>query len=152
MSTIREVLPDEVEMFAVIFAEEFWKEGGFTGEFNLKWFANRYSDAIESGERFMIGLFNDANQPIAVIGGSKAVCIFTGHFQIIENFFYALPEARGHGAIRLMAAFEAKARSMGADRVWMIHLAHLEPERMKKWYERIGYKLKEHLYEKELKP
>jgi GNAT superfamily N-acetyltransferase len=144
---IRLVAPVDVPRLVPL-GELFFGEARQGGKWNPAHFMKAWVDGISGGYFFCL-VQEEAGKIIAAFGGVITPCTNTGELIAAETFYYALPEARGR-AIGLFKAFEEEAKRRGAKRVWMIHLEHLNGERMAKWYQRKGYSLKERLYMKEL--
>jgi GNAT superfamily N-acetyltransferase len=66
-----------------------------------------------------------------------------------EAFWYVDEKYRGKG-LSLLLHLQKYAKAQGAERMMMIHLSNSMPEKLKKLYERLGYKEIETIYMKEL--
>lgn len=65
--------------------------------------------------------------------------------------FWVEPEYRGTPlALKLISAFEKKAKELGACRIIMVALNSITPDRTCKFYSKLGYKLVELNYIKEI--
>lgn len=124
----------------------FWKEAGFLGDLHEERFVRAIASGISGGYRLVL-VMEEGENLVATLGAVLAECDYTGDLLAIENFYYALPQARGH-AKAMMREFERLSKERGAKRIWMVHLASLSPERMARWYERLGYRPREIAYEK----
>lgn len=145
--TIRLLQPNEVPNLVPL-GELFFAEARQGGKWNPQHFVVSWTRGIQSGLFYCVVL-EEGDRLIGAFGGVVSACTNTGDLIAAETFYYALPEARGK-ALGLFSAFEEEARRRGVKRIWMIHLEHLNPERMARWYERKGYSLKERLYMKDL--
>jgi len=67
----------------------------------------------------------------------------------VETFWFVPPEYSGIGSI-LVKAYEDAAKQLGCTKVAMVHLADSYPEKLKSYYKKIGYRLLESHYIKEI--
>lgn len=66
----------------------------------------------------------------------------------MEFFWFVEPAERGSIGLRLLDALEQEARSRGAVRVLMAHLASEQTSKFARLYERRGFQLKEQIFVK----
>jgi GNAT superfamily N-acetyltransferase len=64
-----------------------------------------------------------------------------------EIFWYVRKGYRGRYGIDLIEEYEQWAKQKGCKRIRMIHLVDLMPDKLKRFYERRGYKEIETVYE-----
>ena len=124
----------------------FYEEFALPGTFNNDAFVRRMMQVIEdSGVIF--GCFKTENGEEVLQGEFAAVpceCPFTGDMMAVEMFWYMLPRHRGgSGAVRLLQAYHEWVVECGFARCAMIHLLHkvpgIQPEKLQKLYEQMGY-------------
>lgn len=127
---------------------QFYAEGKLPGRFVPEVFARKWTEFIEMGIGFIIGLF-EGQKLEGCFGAIVAEDVNDGALTANEMFWFVQPESRGQG-LRLFNAYETEARSRGAKRCSMIHLLGLQPDALSKLYERRGYRAVETAYHKEL--
>ena len=142
---------DEAHKMAEI-GEMFFRESHQPGVLNMGHFVATWMRGISNGDHFVLALDDEASgRLLAILGATIAVCPNTGDIIAAENFFYALPEAKGR-TLGMIAEFEKEAKSRGVKRVWMMHLHEIDEdgkaERIGRWYERRGYQRRETCYMK----
>ena len=115
----------------------FYKEGGLPGEFKEDVFVAKWTTLIENGLGFMLGL-EENGHPDGALGAIVYRDINNDDLTVSEAFWFTHPEKRGAG-IRLLKAFEDKARSLSAKKIIMCHLLALQPEKLSELYQRRGY-------------
>lgn len=65
--------------------------------------------------------------------------------------FFVEPELRGTPlALKLISAFEKKAKELGASRIIMVAINNIYPDRTGRFYSKLGYKLVEFNFIKEI--
>lgn len=144
---IRLLHPDEVKL-CVEGGKSFFNEGKMPGGFVPSAFIHSWSKLIESG----VGAIHASFDGDTITGGIAAILcpnMFNGKTMAVECLWYVLPEYRGQG-LKLFFAFEEWAKRHGATMLSMIHLHALQPEKLKKLYERMGYHAVETNYIKEV--
>ena len=133
-------------------AKSFFAEGAIPGGFDAAHLSKSWRQLIESkvGVVFVsIGLTNHFE---GALGAVLCPNLFNNGSLAVECFWYVMPEFRGSPlAIRLLHAFEAWAKEHSAKFVAMIHLENLHAEKLRKLYDRMGYKKVETHYVKEIK-
>lgn len=88
--------------------------------------------------------------PISWMGGFVTQDPFSGERTAMESFWFSSPDSRGRGMV-LLRAFEEWAKEVEADKIIMVHLSALNPERLGKIYERRGYATLETNYIKRIR-
>lgn len=118
------------------------------GRLNEEHFLHHCQELVRQDLGFVIGLFDKER----FVGGLGAVCareFATGDLAAIEQFWYVLPECRT-GGLRLLRAFEEEARVRGCVRLHMVHLQNHCAEKLDCLYERLGYRLLEKSFTKDV--
>ena len=128
----------------------FFNEGKMPGSFDPSIFRRTWRLILQHG----IGGLWKAESGGVVIGGIGGT-IFgdpnDGALVAQEMFWYIdEPHRGGMAAVRLLTTFENWAKARGAKRIQMAHLLELQPERIRDFYERRGYKAVEVIYAKAL--
>jgi len=111
-------------------------------------FASRWSDLISQGFGKIFGLWED-DKIIGGIGVVNCPALEDGAPITQEAFWYIDEKKRGSG-VRLFKAAEDYANSVGSERFVMVHLENSMPQKIKKFYERLGFTKIETGYIKEL--
>lgn len=127
----------------------FFREGALPGEFVPEVFVKKWTELIEQGFGFILGLFRE-NEMIGAFGAVVIGDLNDGKLVANECFWFVTPESRGRG-FELLLAYEEEARRRGAVRCSMIHLIGLQPDKLSQIYEKRGYRAVETSYFKELK-
>ena len=91
----------------------------------------------------------DEDDIIGGIGLINSPSLEDGALVVQEAFWFVDEKHRG-GGIKLFRAAEKYAKQIGAERLMMIHLETSMPEKLKKFYKAMNYKLAETTYIKEL--
>ena len=112
-----------------------------------KW-AFTWLNLIETGVGKILGLL-DEDDIIGGIGLINSPSLEDGALVVQEAFWFVDEKHRG-GGIKLFRAAEKYAKQIGAERLMMIHLETSMPEKLKKFYKAMNYKLAETTYIKEL--
>ena len=84
-----------------------------------------------------------------MIGGMRAPDPNTGELVATEFFWFVDPNHRGEG-IQLLDEFEAWAKDEGCKKIIMVYLLDSTPDKVRRVYERRGYKPVEVHYIKEI--
>lgn len=103
-------------------------------------------------ERVFLILYKDL-KPVGVLLGAKVDShpVFRKTGITIEQLWWVNPNHRGHKAsTKLIEAFEEWSRQVGVKRCVMGHFMDSIGDKVKKYYDRSGYKLLEQSYVKEL--
>jgi GNAT superfamily N-acetyltransferase len=128
----------------------FFREGKLPGGFDPVIFRRTWDTLIKAG----VGvLFKIAvgDKMVGGLGGTIYGDPNDGQLVAQEMFWFVDADHRGGMApIRLLKNFEDWARSRGASRVHMAHLLELQPDKIRDFYERRGYKAVEVVYSKDL--
>jgi|TARA_E500000318_G_C3488953_1_gene183535 GNAT superfamily N-acetyltransferase len=136
-----------IELHAVI--SEFYKLMPYKKKtLDPKEWATTWIQLIESGIGKVLALVED-NVIKGGIGLITHNSLEDGALVTTEAFWYVDEQSRG-GGIKLFKAAEEYAESIGSERMMMIHLQNSMPEKVKKFYERMGFKKAETTYLKEL--
>lgn len=144
---IRLLTVQELPMAAQM-GPKFYAEGKLPGSFVPEVFAAKWTELIELGLGFIIGLFEGSK----LNGCFGAIVVGDPNDGVLaanEMFWFVEPESRGRG-LSLMSAYEEEAKKRGAKRCSMIHLLNLQPEKLAHLYERRGYRAVETAYHKDL--
>jgi GNAT superfamily N-acetyltransferase len=149
MTLIRDISAAEVPLL-LPGARCFFEEGRLPGQLNAESFVNGWRGMLASGVGVLLGAFDADGNICGAIGGSIFPDFQTNDLVATEFFWFALPDRRGQG-LRLLRAFEQRAAERGAARIVMVHLEDLNAESMGKLYARLGYRLRERIYFKNLK-
>ncbi len=141
---IRKLTPDEVHLLAPSL-KSFFAEGSLPGGFDVRHFIQSWRRLIESKIGVVFGVFQDGGATDgALIGSLGAVLcpnLCAPNSMAVESFWYVLPGQRGTtAALKLLRAFEGWAKDQGCRIVAMIHLENLQPAKLGKLYDRMGYK------------
>lgn len=90
----------------------------------------------------------EKGKPIGGLGWICMPCPNSGELQAQEAFWFVGREHRGAG-LKLLQAFEERAKSRGCTRLVMVHLEEVMPAKLERLYARRGYRLIERNYLKE---
>ena len=142
---IREIKAFEVGL-CLEAGQVFFDESKVPGGFDNATFCKNWGNLINSGTGTILVAFEGTTQ-IGALGAVLCPDMFNGDLVAVEAFWYMIKKYRGQG-LRLLSAFEAWAKDRSAKRVAMIHLESLQPEVLRRVYERFGYKLIESHYVK----
>lgn len=111
-------------------------------------FCKNWNALIEAGTGKILGVFDPE------LCGALGFLIFPdindGEISAIEAFWYVRQGRRGCG-IKLLKEFERQAIASGATRLTVVHLSNLMPSKLKRVYDRLGYKPIEEHYMKGVK-
>lgn len=146
---IRALSLDELDHKIPSVGAAFFKEAGLPGVFNAHTYTRMWRGLYEAGTGIIYEAESDG-KACGWIGGVVVPEHLTGESIGMETFWYALPEHRGLGAIKLLKRFEQWVKERGANRLWMVHLTKINPDKMACFYKRSGYDLLEHFYMKNL--
>lgn len=126
----------------------FFSEAGFGHRFDGDVFRTNWRKILGSGSGKIIGAFSDGSL-VGILGFVVAPDLNDGKPCAYETFWFSHPDHRGRG-LGLLRAYEGSARAMGAQRMSMVHLTTLNPERLGGVYTRMGFKPTEVHYFKEV--
>lgn len=147
---IRELTVAEVPWVIAKIGLAFFTEARLPGTFQQAGFTDYWQQMVASGTGVLLAA-RKADADVGWLGGVVVPDAMTGDLMGMEMFWYALPEARGSGAIRLLPAFEEWVKRKGGARLWMVNLCHLNAEQMARLYEGHGYSRAEQFWRKELR-
>jgi GNAT superfamily N-acetyltransferase len=147
MYSVNVASSDEI-MKIIVLAKQY--DGVFSQhiEVDVEYAQKRYLAMVASG---MMTVFAMKRGGIIVGGLAGLVCpdINNGKKLAVECFWFVNEADRGKGLL-LLDAYESWAKSEGCDKMALIHLEDSFPDKLKKLYERKGYKLVESHYVKEI--
>ena len=147
-SEIVEVTEDDLPLM-VDMAEGFFREGSLPGVFDAKVFLQSWTYLLKSGLCRIIGL-RVHGSIVGALGFTVMADLNTTLVNAQELFWFVAPEhRRGRAAFTLLAAYENKARALGAHSVTMAHLESTHQD-LGRFYERKGYSKVETYYRKDL--
>lgn len=111
-----------------------------------------YKDLIRSGVgQIFILLDDNTGESIGGFGCIKSPDLHSGRMMAVETFWYVVPEYRNSlGGAQLYDSFERWAAEQGCEILAMIHMIDSSPEKLRKLYEKKGYRLAEQHYIKEV--
>ena len=135
----------------VILGKEFAKEAqvGFLGWSNDK-VSRSLSDAIARDD-FLVVVMRHRTEAVGMLVAFVTPCFFSDAMQAVEIVWYATPEHRGtKGAHRMVEHYEKWAKEAGAVCTNLSNLDILKADRVRKLYERKGYRLTENTFIKRL--
>lgn len=129
-------------------AAEFYAATAFVKRFQFDRFCHVWETFIASGAGVIFGLV-DGDEIVGMLGGIALPEIYSGDLIASEFFWFVRDGYRGDG-MRLYNTFEAWAISKDCVEIRMAALSDLMPERMDRLYKRLGFKLAERHFVKEL--
>lgn len=135
---IRKVSISEIGVM-VEAAQMFFDEGNIPGGFKPEVFHRTIEGMMTSGNGVVFGLFGPDGGFQGALAAVKYSDMFNGDRLAVEIAWYVMPQFRGRG-IALLTAFEDWARAEKCARMQMIHLQALQPEKLKAFYEHVGYR------------
>lgn len=144
---IRKLDIDEIERLGEL-AEKFYASSEFLQGFSLEVFRESWTSFLSSGLGVIFVLEADGKL-MGAIGGLKYPDPNSGEWTATEFFWFVDEACRGKGLL-LLKRFEEWARGQGCKKILMVHLLDLMPEKVKRVYERYGYKAIEVHYAKEV--
>lgn len=119
---------------------------------NEKHYGHFWSCVLSGNTGIIFLLEDEAGQVAGGIGGISHPDLLSGEPCAVELFWYVKPEFRkGLWPVRLLRSFEGWAEANGCKTVAMIYMQDSQPEKMKEFYERSGYRLLESHYTKAIK-
>ena len=129
-------------------AYQFYEEGKVPGRLVPEVFERTWRSLIEANIG-VIFLLESSRNIVGGLGAIKCPDPNNGEMIASELFWFVEKEYRGSG-LKLLKAFEAWAQEQGIKKILMVHLSELMPGKLKKLYERMGYKELETHYIKEV--
>lgn len=128
----------------------FFSESKLPGVLNFEYWAKRWQEMIEMQVGYIFAYVYEG-KPVGIIGGLCVRCTMTAQLEMIEAFWYMMPQHRGGmGGVRLLRALEQRAVTLGASRIKMTHLSDLNADKVRDIYMKMGYEPIQHSYSKEL--
>lgn len=118
-------------------AEEFYASSKFLKTFDLDRFVAMWT-ALLGNETGVIFLLCEGEEISGTIGGVAYPEAYSSEVIAQEFFWYSLSTSRGAG-VRLYRAFEEWARARGCSQIRMGHLVDSMPEKVARFYERMGF-------------
>lgn len=148
---IRQLTPEETPLVCPL-GEAFSRETGRPDlfGFSAEAFSSYWAMLMKAGVGYIWGEW-DGDKLVGILGALKAANDKDGLIGVHEAFWFVDPEYRRRGGLRLVEAMEAFAQEVGASRVSMVHLAHLNADKLGALYERLGYEKCEVQYMKVLR-
>lgn len=129
-------------------AEKFYASSEFLNGFKKNVAKKSWVHFIDTGIGVIFGLKED-NELHGMLGAIKSIDAHTGDFIAVELFWFVSEEKRGEG-LKLIKAYEKWALEQKCKRIAIGHLQDLMPARLEKIYNKLGYKLAEKSYVKEV--
>jgi N-acetylglutamate synthase-like GNAT family acetyltransferase len=126
--------------------DQFSKESKFV-DYDKEIFKKNWTVFIEQ-DIGVIFISEMDNKTVGMIGGIKFSCVNTGKMIASELFWFVDPEYRGFEGIKLLKEFENWAK-YDCDKITMVYLQDLMPDKVKGLYKKRGYELLETHYIKE---
>lgn len=147
---IRYARADEIPGILLGMSRNFWDSLGLDEEFDAPHtLANLHASAQS---RLLIVLEKD-DQVVGFLGGFIHPLICNASvFQAIDGAFWVEPEHRGGGGQLLLDGFESAAKDAGAKYavLYSIRMGGGTPERAEAIYRKMGYRLAETVWRKEI--
>ena len=118
----------------------FAAEADYPGGFEFSAFRALWSPLIDHGIGEILVMRDDSGEIQGAIGASYISDPFSGRPTAAEQFWYVMLEHRRSPlGVTLFEAFEDEAKSRGVEKIIMIHLEKLTPERLRVFLEKRGY-------------
>jgi GNAT superfamily N-acetyltransferase len=117
-------------------------------EFNGETFKQRLRVFMETGVGTVLCAHEGLDGLCGAIAGLFYPDIFADIPTAAEIFWYVLPGSPKGTGTQLLEAFEEWAKRRGAKRVSMAYMVHNQPERLRAFYEKRGYRAFETFYVK----
>lgn len=129
----------------------FFHESNLPGKPDFSHWHDCWTHLISNHLGYLVAAIRDY-PIIGVLGGICYPCMLTKDLEMIEAFWWVQPKYRGGPTgVRLFKYFEKLSEDIGAKRIKMVHLSHINPATMKDIYQRMGYREIEIGYMKEIK-
>lgn len=151
MSVRRATLEDLPKMQD--WATEFYASSKHLNGFQLERFIQFWTAMLNSGAGVIFVVTESNAQGEVIVGaicGMAHADIYSGDMIASEFAWRVRERSRGAG-VRLYYAFENWAREQGCKTIQMVHLSEVMPEKVAKFYLRLGYEAIETRYSKSLK-
>lgn len=146
-SELEELQDVLIEFYKIMPYEQLPKQSREIEEASNFWIENWFY-MIKIGVGKILALKKD-NKFIGAIGLVVTPSLEDGVATCMEAFWYVDENHRGQG-LKLLIKGQKVAKEMGAKRMMMMFLENSMPEKVKNIYERMGYKLIQTTYFKEL--
>jgi GNAT superfamily N-acetyltransferase len=130
-------------------AEEFYAASQFLTGFDLERFSALWKGLLESEAGVIFSFDDNDGQWAGMLGGMAYPDIYSGVMTASEMFWYVRDGHRGQG-IKLYRAFEEWARERECKVIRMVHLADVMPEKVARFYEKVGFVMIETHFSKTL--
>ncbi len=131
-----------------VWAREFYASSKFLHGFELERFVNLWTGFLESGTGVIFVAIH-GEEIVGAIGGIAHQDLYNGRMLASEMFWRVNDGERGEG-VRLYRAFERWAEEHGCQRIIMAYLHDVMPEKVARFYERLGFVAVETHYSKTL--
>lgn len=118
-------------------ATEFYSSSKFLKTFDLGKFVAMWAALLQNGTG-VIFVIEESGELVGTIGGVAYPEAYSSELIAQEFFWWINRESRGRG-IRLYKEFEDWARERGCSQIRMGHLLDSMPEKVAKFYERMGF-------------
>lgn len=126
-------------------AKEFYNSSKFLDRFNLNIFVINWTNFINNG----IGVIWILNDFDGCLGAIKYPDANNGELIATELFWFVSLNKRREGT-KLLTEFEKWAKNEGCKRIIMGYLKDLMPDKVERFYEKMGYRAMETNYIKEI--
>lgn len=142
---VKELTPNEFDMHLDPIVRHIETEAGQPGRYNPKHFYPVWQNLMK------LGSARTWEAPGCVLGAIFFADVFSGDLYAAVHFWWSLPEVRGSGLpIRLFKRFELEARAAACKRISVASYEALHPDNLNAVYPRLGYRLHETVFSKEL--
>lgn len=134
-------------------AEEFYSSSKHLRGFQLGRFIKFWTAMLNSGAGVIFIVTESTALEEVIVGaicGMAHADIYSGEM-IASEFAWRVKEGSRGDGVRLYYAFENWAREQGCETIQMVHLVDVMPEKVAKFYARLGYEPIETRYSKSLK-
>lgn len=124
-----------------------WKEFGFTPN-AIRFLETLYYLTTEH----VLFVMEDNEEIKGLMGLVLDQLSFADEILAEERFFYVLPESRGPNSVKFLKYVIQQAKDLGADQfcITASHVASNKSDKVAKLYERLGFKLYESTFIKEI--
>jgi len=128
----------------------FFNESQLPGKPDFSHWTDCWTYLIENKIGYLIASIN-GYEIKGVIGGMYYPCMLTKEQEMVEAFWWVKPLYRnGPTGVKLLKYFEKLSKDLGAKRIKMIYMCHLNSKIMASIYDRMDYKQIEIGYMKEV--
>lgn len=137
--TIRQATLPDLPRLRVC-AQDFAAASRHIRGFDMDRFIAVWTGLLESGAGVIFLLADDQGEIAGMLGGVAYPDIYSGEMIASEFFWFVREQYRGGtGSVRLYREFEDWARARGCTQIRMIHLSDSMPEKLDKFYRRLGF-------------